>query len=204
MNESDLRSLWEASDASRGARSPDPIQLLEEASRRGITVTVDDIRHLGWSRTRYFSFDIVPNDALVSFFVALASALSPNTVLDPWAEFGQIIIPTSRTQSVTGAYALTPKNGAADLGRRLSERLAIQWEVGDPLATLETIGAVDLIVGCPPFNYRRDPAEISIRGVRFREDYGNQIIGKACAEHLTSTGTAAVVLPPSFAFGKQV
>ncbi len=200
MNESDLSELWQAYDALRGTRSPDPIHLVEEAARRGITVTVDDIRHLAWNRSREFSFGIVPSEALVNFFVSLGAALSPNTVLDPWAEFGQIIVPTARNQMVSDAYALTPNHGTADLGRRLSEGLPIRWEVGDPLVTMEDVGTINLIVGCPPFSYRREPAEVSIRGVRFREDYGNQIVAKACAEHLSSAGTAAVVLPPSFAF----
>lgn len=157
----------------------------------------DDLEILA-SRLGKFGGEAVLPNALTSFIVELLRNESPQQVFDPFAFSGGLttkLFNELKPQSVSGmirgveqheiATQITPP----EINYKHANSL-VDWPVGETF---------DAVVCCPPFNMRSEPIEIEINGkqTRVNDDYGNQLLVKAC-QSLSPEGVAVFVMPCRF------
>ena len=192
------KTLWQVADDLRtGSGSLSLASIVQSARARGVQVSVEHVRqfepllaaHGQWSTP----------STLIDLFIEIARKQKPQTVLDPWAGYGALLLPLAKAVEPNKAVAMTPNSSECELGQTLSADIRINWICGDPLTTLATdSSAVELIVSCPPFNYRAGSSAININGISIKDDTGNQIVAASLSK-LSANGQAAIVLSPGTA-----
>jgi hypothetical protein len=189
--------LWEIADQLRGSGEMDLVEVLRVAKERGLGVSIADLRELPTMRRS--DLLIVPEN-LIETIAGICKGVKPNSVLDPLASVGQLILPVANSLALADCTAIVVKPQDAEVAQLFEQANPVQWMVGDPLDTLDGLGTFDAIVCCPPFNWNAWNREFQLGTTTIRDYFGNLVIAKACAKHLSSGGVALVVVPPSFLF----
>ncbi len=194
---SDSAELWNLLAIRRDSGAAfDLPWVIAEARKRGIRADISDVRDLAW-RHGAGAMGLVPHSRLVEVFIDISMARRPRSVLDPFAGVGFLVIPVVERASPQTAAAISFNRTEAEIGALLSDNLAIQWILANvALDELSQTGEADLVISCPPWGGR--VRSTNVNGTQIGDDLGHLIVAKACGEHLSSTGLAAVVLPPSF------
>jgi type I restriction-modification system DNA methylase subunit len=186
--------LWKIAEGLRGKGLTLP-EIVRVAKAQGITVTLDHVRQFAPLLGSQGQWTIP--STLVDVCVRIASLASPQSVLDPWAGVGSLIVPVADATGAVTVVAINPNREEVEAAAYLGGAANVEWHAGEPLSVLAAdVRSYDLIVSCPPFGFRAADRELAIGDVRIRDDYGNQIIAAALAK-LSQKGLGIAVITAS-------
>ncbi len=190
--------LWDLANELRRSQSLDLTALVNAAKQHGIPIDIRAVRDFAWALGGLAP--LTPDESLVDTLKYLARSRSPRSVLDPWASIGHIVLPVADAVKLQDAVAITMHASDAEVGKIIDADGRLRWLIGDPLSKLDEVGEFELIVSCPPWGYKGRNDSLLLNGVLVRADYGNLLVAKSCAAHLTQDGIGAFVLPRSAIF----
>src|SRR5262245_59390864 len=139
MSKDEGQLLYEELDRRRGTESLSPTGIINAAKSIGVELTVGqfidavvklDPRH---RETNIFPWWII------EFICRYAAETHPQSILDPWAGFGLLLIPLATVAEPKRAVGITPIADDLDVAKELDNRKAISWCCDRPFEKLDSI-----------------------------------------------------------------
>jgi N-6 DNA Methylase len=145
---------------------------------------------------------IVPHKVAL-FMAEVADHFSPRSLLDPWADLGDLVCLMQQRLHLARCDGYTPRRKGYDVFQLLTEASKVNLSLGEPLTLLQaTAVSYDAVVGCPPFGINAQRSldiVVDEQAQQIKDDYGFILVLEAC-RHLTEKGVGIFVLPSSFFF----
>jgi hypothetical protein len=200
-NEADHSSdLWALADQLRGTQQHGDLEALLRAAK--IPITWQDLYNFTFRFGRGESVIIPPY--VTDFISAYIGEKKPQSVLDPWAGVGSLLLPIVEKNSVPKSKGISPIQAALAVARSMDKRSLVEWIQASPRTALDELGTFDLIVSSPPLNLPpiAETFEIGGETIEVRDSETHVLVLKS-AKHLSENGEAIFILPNGFFFSAQ-
>ncbi|HUU30085.1 MAG TPA: N-6 DNA methylase [archaeon] len=135
--------------------------------------------------------------ALIDFIREGLFKTKVNSILDPWAGSGAMLLELTKTINVKNAKGICVIKESFELANKLDKEKKMTWILGNPLDELEKLkNKYDVIVSCPPFGVRPTTHIFLTKDSQksLMDDLGNLIILKSLL-HLSENGVGFFVIP---------
>ena len=198
LDDKQMRELWGLLDRQRGRNEPDLRYVLSLAVEAGMQPTVDDALLLSlrlgnrgeWMCPAFIS----------DFITRLARRRCAETVLDPWAGIGALLLTVASGLGKSRSLGIVSNQGLSTCAQSLAGGASIDWRVGHPLEILDDLaGPFDLVASCVPLGTPSQTIEMSgPHGVStLHDEVGYLALAKACMQ-LGETGLGVFVVGHGF------
>jgi len=191
--------LWQLVDKMRGTHHPSLVEIVKEVRAANIPVSTEQLRALV---QKFYpnEFSLLPPNSVIEFIKDYIKDIQVESILDPWAGFGSLLLPIVEATKTATAKGISPNSEEVKIAKGISENVPISWMLSDPLIGIDELkDNFDLIISCPPLGYK--PTKISINvghGTLLLNDVqGNLCLIKACLR-LKENGVAFFVVLPNF------
>jgi len=207
MNQGSREALWRFLDVRRDElHRADLSDLLSDfASSESVVVELDDVAWLA-SRLGRPGAVVLPPQSVADFVCALVDGTSIESVLDPWAGAGGLLIPLVRRLHPSSAIGIDPSHAAISLASLVSQPDGIEWRLGASWDALDELpNDFDLVVSCAPLGLKTtqtalpDAAGVS---TELKDSLPHLVLLKA-STHLASDGFGAFVVGQGFVFQQR-
>ncbi|HYW44883.1 MAG TPA: N-6 DNA methylase [Bryobacteraceae bacterium] len=196
-------ALWALVDRLRGGRQRLSLDMLVQTAReQKIPVTWQDLRSF---TVRHGGANAVVIPPYVTDFICdYIIDEKPQSVLDPWAGIGSLLLPIVEKNAIRKAQGISPVPPEVEMARSMDERSVVEWTPSAPSEVLDELGTFDLIVSSPPWNLGTVAEKFGTGGgIVEVKDSKTHVLALKSATHLSEHGEAIFVLPNSFFFSAQ-
>ena len=173
--------------------------LLELAKQHHGNLTVNDVHLLAKESWQIGSVGICP-ELIVNFISQYVSKRQIQSILDPWAGLGTLLLPLVNKTGATTNVGISPDKNATEFCKLLDHEHKVTWLCGEPLEELNnTTMSFDLVISCPPFGI--NPTKVSLLSdtgpVEVQDNPGHLIVLKSCLR-LADKGLGHFVVSTGF------
>jgi hypothetical protein len=141
---------------------------------------------------------------VTDFISAYISDKKPQSILDPWAGVGSLLLPVVERNAIPKSTGISPLQTEFEVARLMDKRSLVEWIKASPRTALDELGTFDLIVSSPPVGLPPidDKFETGAESIEVR-DSETHILALRSATHLSGNGEAIFILPNGFFFSAQ-
>jgi hypothetical protein len=195
-----LSNLWKVAERLHGTGSDSDLETLLRAAK--IPITWRDLYNFNIRYGHRESIIIPPY--ISDFISACISEKKPQSILDPWAGMGSLLLPIVEKNVIPISKGISPSQPAFEVARLMDKRSLVQWIQGSPRTALDELGKYDLIVSSPPIGYPPIAERFEHGGeiIQVRDSEPYTLVLRA-ATHLGENGEAIFILPNSLFFSAQ-
>lgn len=191
--------LWQLVDEKRRTHHPSLVEIVKDARTAKIPVGSDELRALV-QKLYPHDYALLPPNSVIEFIKDYVKDIQVESVLDPWAGLGSLLIPVIDATKAIVAKGISPNPEALKIASLITGNRPISWILSDPLDGIDQLkDNFDLIVSCPPLGFK--PIRISIESDQgplvLNDDLGNLCLIKACLR-LRENGVAFFIVLPNF------
>jgi hypothetical protein len=196
-SQSDLRTL---ADRLRGTHQQGDLEALIRAAK--IPITWQDLYNFNF-RFGHGEPVVIPS-YVTDFVSAYIGDKKPQSVLDPWAGVGSLLLPIVEKNSIPKSKGISPVQAALAVARLMDKRSLVEWTQASPKTALGEVGTFDLIISSPPLGLRPviEKFETGEGAIEVRDSETNTLVLKS-ATHISAEGEAIFILPNGFFFLAQ-
>jgi len=198
MSSEKLKRLWDIL-SDRGGFLPDMAGILEVAKKHNIPVTAEDVRTLAIRIGQASEKGVWPA-AVFQFIVGYLSGRRVESILDPWAGLGTLLLPLVKKTGAKTATAVEPEADYLSVAKALDAENAVSWVQGNALEQLDTLeGPFDVIASCPPLGVPRKRVSFPADSgpIEIHDGLGHLTILKSCLR-LSDDGVGMFLVSQGF------
>lgn len=207
MSPDNLEKAWQIFDQSRGERySLDSPRVVQAFKEQGLSFTLREFQFIV-SRIQGFQGTYFMPESFLAFVRKYVRVLNVKSILDPFAEFGILLMDVCKSVKPQAAVGVTQSPIIQQYASFVPASAGIEWIQSSPLRWLEqNHERFDLIVSVLPLGMMPERITLSTEAgapVTIRDQQGYLVLLKSSLS-LTEQGTGIFVVADTFFLRSQV